>query len=283
MGVHDRDASLTQEKCQLWVTQYLLGQDWRLIEPESFAQEIWRVMADSTLGEEEAKDAVNKQAWSRYAQHLYAACQRADHPQHNRGWLEMRIWLAKQVGRVVGNPQTGEDIVQETLIKLQSIFEKGSLRTPRALWAFALQLLRTTAIDWERKETAEKRGAGQVLNLGGIQTVGQEQENWEERIPQQTDRQIRATENVVVTAQLLAQLRTFFQAHLPSELQRQIAVAHYVDDLSLREIAALLGKTPHEIRQAKARIVKQLRNLPDDLRSQLLEILGQLEKGTGIP
>lgn len=281
-GVHDRDTSLTSEKCQLLVAQYLLGQDWKLTAPESLAQEVWGVLANSTVGEEEAKDAIIKQVWSRYAQRLHEVCQRADHPQYNRGWLEMRIWLTKQAGRVVGNPQTGEDIVQETLIKLQSIFEEGSLRTPRALWAFALQLLRTTAIDWQRGETAAKRGSGQVFSLEEIQTVGQEQEAWEERIPEQTNKHARVTENALVTSKLREQLHAFFQAHLPSELQRQIAIAHYIDDLTPREIASLLGKTPHEIRQAKARIVKQLRNLPGDLRGQLLEILDQYEKDKGI-
>jgi DNA-directed RNA polymerase specialized sigma24 family protein len=72
------------------------------------------------------------------------------------------------------------------------------------------------------------------------------------------------------------QLRQFGLEHLPTELQRQVFEAHFLDGLTPAEIAGLLGKQPHEIRLIKARTVKKIKELSPTAMQQLLEIIGGL-------
>jgi DNA-directed RNA polymerase specialized sigma24 family protein len=66
----------------------------------------------------------------------------------------------------------------------------------------------------------------------------------------------------------------YFEQHLPTQLQQQVATALFIDGLPPREIATLMKKQPSEVRSIKSRLVNKLQALPDEEKSRLKEILG---------
>jgi RNA polymerase sigma factor (sigma-70 family) len=181
-------------------------------------------------------------------------------------------------------PDLHEDLVQETLIELQQQLlrpaaQQPAIKAPWAFFVYSLQVLRNKAIDRERRETAEVHGGGvTILSLEEMETVLPGEEA---ALRPRDDLQQRHTEEIVSEKQREEQLIAFFEEVLPTDLQRQVARATFVDELKPSEIAALLGKQPHEIRQVKARILDTLRNLPPDQRQRLLDILGRDDETSG--
>ncbi|HNB54708.1 MAG TPA: sigma-70 family RNA polymerase sigma factor [Anaerolineales bacterium] len=252
---------------QTHITEALLAQGWQLADPHTLAQEIW--LNDETLSARES----TKQLPFHYAAHLYAICRAPEHPDFSQAWEELKNWLTKNVSLFTTVPAEQDDLVQETLIELNTRLPSNPLKTPRALWAYLLQIMRNKHTDHHRRATAVKRGEDNLLSLEDLNDASGNETatSWEEIHGTQTNP--RATEDQVTAQDLRQRLVTLFQTHLRSENQIQVAEAHFLDGLSPQEIADLWGKKPHEIRMIKARIVQTLRDLPPTARQELFDIL----------
>jgi len=272
--------TINKEYCTNIVMQYMQGQAWRLINPQDLADQIWVDLANQGSSQVTVKQ-VQDQVWQRYAKVLHEACCQPPGDMHEQAWFELLQWLEKKVGFLPATPKDTDRLIQEVVISLHEKLEKTPLKTPRALWSYALQALNRKNIDLNRRDTAVKRGGGDELYLEELEAddPGSEQHAWEEtqRTP---GTEPRVTEKFLINGEIRSQIRAFFQMHLPTDLQRQVAEAHFLDGLSPREIAQLMGKQPHEIRQAKARAVQKLRGLPTDILEPLLEII---ENKNGYP
>ena len=265
--------TIDKEYCTNITMQYMQGQAWRLIDPQDLTDQIWGNLTDQDISQVTVKQ-IQDQVWQRYAKVLHEACCQPPGDVHEQAWSELLQWVEKQVGYLSAAPKDTDRLIQEVLISLHEKLEKTPLKTPRALWSYALQALNRKNIDLNRRDTAVKRGGGDELYLEELEAYGpgNEQHAWEEK--QRTPgTEPRVTEKFVINGEIRSQIQAFFQMHLPSDLQRQVAEAHFLDGLSPREIAQLMGKQPHEIRQAKARAVQKLRDLPADILEPLLEII----------
>lgn len=220
---------------------------------------------------------INKQIWWRYAICLHEECclQVENAPRTERAWTELHKWLLTRISgaSIPSQQQQNEDIVQETIIRLQKQLRNKPLHAPRTLFAMALQTLRNTAIDMYRHETAVMRGGGNERSLEDLGSDDDEAADWDERLPEQRSDNKRPTETAVANREVRQQLDTFFQQHLNSDLQIQLAQAHFLDGLSPKEIAQLWEWTPARVRVLKARIVQRLRSLSQDERAALLHLL----------
>ena len=265
--------TIDKEKCASIVMQYMQGQEWRLINPQGLADQIWLDLADQNSSQVTVKQVQN-QVWQRYAEVLHEACCQPPGDVHEQAWSELLQWLEKQVGYLSPAPKDSDRLIQEVLIKLHDKLEKEPLKAPRAFWVFVLQTLRRKNIDLNRRDTAVKRGGGDELYLEELAEgdPDADQHVWEEK-KGTPGTEPRGMEKFVINGDIRNQIQAFFQAHLPTDLQRQVAEAHFLDGLSPQEIAQLMGKQPHEIRQAKARAVQKLRGLPADILKPLLEII----------
>ncbi len=261
----------------------MLGQGWGLISPAVLAVQIWDDLQKRNVVQTTDEQMLKTIVWQQYAVILHDACCRPHNDeQYQLAWHEFSVWLTKQAYQVTSHLQEQEDVVQETLIELQSKLRQKGLRAPRTLWAYALQTQRRKQIDMHRKRTAKKRGEDKIVSLEAIGTDDAES-RWEEKLAvsvtdlaalEDNGVNRRGIENEMADQEIEEQLQIFFQQHLPTPLQRQVAAAFFLDGLAPKEIAALLGKKPHEIRLLKARVVKRLRNLPPSQRQELLQIVG---------
>jgi len=265
--------TIDKEYCASIVMQYMQGQEWRLIDPQDLTDQIWGDLTDQDLSQVTVKQ-IQDQVWQRYAEVLHEACCQPPGDMHEQAWFELLQWLEKKVGFLPATPKDTDRLIQEVLISLHEKLEKAPLKAPRAFWVFALQALKRKNIDLNRRDTAVKRGGGDELYLEELAAGDPDvdQHAWEEKRTTPGS-EPRVTEKTVINREISHQVRAFFQAHLPTDLQRQVAEAHFLDGLSPRDIAQLMGKQPHEIRLVKARAVQKLRNLPSDEYQTLLEIL----------
>ena len=261
--------------------QYMQGQAWRLIDPQGLADQIWVDLADQDLSQVTVKQ-VQDQVWQRYAEVLHEACCQPPGDVHEQAWSELLQWLEKQVGYLSAAPKDTDRLIQEVVISLHEKLEKAPLKAPRALWSYSLQALNRKNIDLNRRDTAVKRGGGGELYLEELAAgdPDADQHAWDEK-KTTLGSEPRVTEKTVINREISHQVRAFFQAHLSTDLQRQVAEAHFLDGLSPRDIAQLMGKQPHEIRLVKARAVQKLRNLSPDECQALLEILENRNGDTG--
>jgi RNA polymerase sigma factor (sigma-70 family) len=204
-----------------------------------------------------------------------AAANRAD---YERAWYELRVWLEKNAPRLESHPDTRQEIVQETLIALQRSLSHSPLQRPHSLLTYAYQTMSRQHIDWNRRQTAEKRDWRNTIPLEELDSSHDKDkinQNWEEFFSVSRSNW-RTIERTVSNQEVRQQLLQFAQLHLPTDLQQQVFEAHFLDGLSPVEIAQLAGKQPHEIRLIKARIVKKLQTLPPETTEQLLDILGRI-------
>lgn len=283
------EIGLTQEKTIYIVTQYMLGQGWSLISPTVFATQIWDDLQENNAVQTTTAPMVETLVWQRYAVILHDACRLShDDRQYQSAWREFSAWLGKQAYQVTAHLQEQEDVVQETLIELQAVLQQEGLRAPRTLWAYALQTQKRKQIDIYRKRSAKKRGEDKIISLEVMGTDNDDESRWEEQLAvgkadlatlQSSGINRRGTENEMANREIEEQLQMFFRQHLPTPLQQQVAAAFFLDGLTPKEIAALVGKKPHEIRLLKARVVKGLRDLPELERQELLRILDRSNEG----
>lgn len=261
---------LAEADCVYVVAQYLLGQDWQLVSPTELGAQVWARLKERGFAAAPPPQTIHQEAWQLYGVILHNSC----HQNQDRAWTELTTWLQCQIPRITSVQLEQEEAVQEVVIALQQQLQNAPLKTPRAFFAYALQVLRREAIDLHRRHTAVIRGEGKETSL---EEFSEESDNWEEQMTSTTN-EGQSVEMHVAEKEIRQQLESFFRRHLTSELQLQVAEAHFLDGLSPVEIAGLMGKQPHEIRLIKARIVQKLQTLDEADQQQLLAILGQIEE-----
>jgi RNA polymerase sigma factor (sigma-70 family) len=274
------NAPLDLPACIHLVAAYLLKQEWRLVEPTTLAETIYQELAGQALVGQSAVHAVQTQIWQQYAVILHDACRQPETAVYERAWQELAHWLGQQRKHLPWSAEEREDVVQETVAALKVQLEKSGIKAPRAFLMYALQALRRTAIDEERKRTAVMRGSGHdPLSWELLSEAAPEPETAapSEHLPRAKLPE-RRTENTVSDHEIRTQLKKFFRQHLHGEQQILVAEMLFLEDLSPKEIAGLLQKQPHEIRMIKFRIVQTLRSLPAAEQQKLLAILGQPDK-----
>lgn len=261
--------------CTHLVTQYLLAQEWQLVDPNELATTIYQDLVEDGFGGSSVIEAVQTRVWQHYAKLVHDCCRQADEEKKTRAWTELRRWLGQQVHRLPARPEEHEDVIQEALADLQTFLAKNELEAPQAFLMYALQALRRKAIDMNRKRVAVSRGGDQ----NPLSWEEMNEEFPEKDVKAASVRKIeRKVENVVSNAELRAKLKAFFQRHLSSDQQLLVAKLYFLDGLEPKEIAGLLGKRSHPIRMVKARIVQTLRALPPDRKEILLEILDEIDR-----
>jgi RNA polymerase sigma factor (sigma-70 family) len=268
---------LTEVHCLYLIANYLKGQGWQLVEPRELAAQVWLRLQDRHLAGPAAEQIVQQETLQRYAVILHDCCRRPEESCYEQAWLELRQWLARRVQRLEPNPSEQDDLIQETLAALKPQLLKTPLQTPYTFLAYAAQAMQHKQIDLVRHQTSQRRDRSRQ---DSVEELEETKPFWESTISDQKA-DWRTMEGAVSDAEVRRQLQDFFRRHLPTELQWQVAEAHFLDGLTPVEIAGLMGKRPHEVRMVKARVVEQLRNLPPAARQELLTILDQLNRGTG--
>ncbi|MCA9950129.1 MAG: sigma-70 family RNA polymerase sigma factor [Anaerolineales bacterium] len=263
-----------QAVCTYHVTQFMLGQAWQLVEPHVLAAAIYVDLRERGLDGAAAVQAIRPQILGRYAVIVYERCCDPTHVHNSRAWQELRGWLQKQTYNIAIHVNDREDVLQETMLQLQTTLDNAGLAVPRTLWMYALQVLKRKAIDMYRVDTAVSRGGGTItLSLEDMSAEGIDRAALAGTQHALTGLDERRIENSVSNREARTELKAFFQQQLRSEQQQLVAELHFLDGLSPKEIAALLGKKPHEIRMVKARVIQTLRALPTDEQERLLRIL----------
>lgn len=254
-------------QCEHLVAQYLLGQDWQLADPQALARAIWEDLTRQKRPPAHPVAFVRLQTAFYYAAVLHEALCAPPGERHDRAWDEVKAWLFKNIGRITADPLDQEEVVQETLIELHKRLPAHPLKAPRALWTFLLKTMRNRRTSLHRQESAIKRGGNALRSLEDL--------NDQEHLPA-PPAETPDPETNVTEQDLHQRLRAFFQKHLPTDLQRQVAEACFIEGHSPMDVAALLGKQPHEVRLVKTRIVQTLRSLPPEARRELYSLLRNL-------
>ena len=267
------DSPISKAQCTDLVARYLAGQGWQLAAPSQLADAIWEDSdRDATFA------SVRSEILRRYAIVLHDCCLQSEAADYERAWHELRLWLGKNAPRLESHPDTRQEIVQETLIALQRSLSQSPLQRPYSFLTYAFQTMSRQHIDWNRRQTAEKRDWRNTIPLEELDSNQEKDDNgrnWQEFLSA-SESNWRTIERTVSNQEVRQELLQFAQLHLPTDLQQQVFEAHFLDGLSPAEIARLAGKQPHEIRLIKARIVKKLRELSPETTEQLLDILGRL-------
>lgn len=258
--------SVNRAWCEYEVRRYLVGQGWELVAPSEIVSVVWPVVAAQSLQREAATKRVQTLAWQQYGIQLHnACCDPADTVRYERAWHELRALLVKQVTRYTANSYQQEEVVQIALLKLHKRFQKRGLDAPQTIYLFCRQTLKHSAIDWGR---SDKTVRGKEVEWDD---EGEGEEGSYER--PMIDESALPVEDRVTNEDTRQRLTAFFAEHLPTDLQRVVAQAHFIDGLAPAKVARLLSKKPHEVRLTKARVVKKLRNLSPVAQQQLLQLL----------
>jgi RNA polymerase sigma factor (sigma-70 family) len=252
-----------------------------LLDPAELAQELYPEVVAAIGRGQPAERTLQNAVWQRYGAHLYNCCCDRLSPHYQRAWTELGQWLERQAPRLVAAYADQQELVQETLIDLEAAFGRAALSQPYTLWAYALQALRHRSIDRSRRDKAFKRGEGLELSLEEVKADPEEGDGgWEERLAP-ADAERREVEAQVTGEDTYRRLQRLFRDSLATPLQILVAEAHFLEGLTPQEIAARLGKQPHEIRQLKARIVHTLRHLPPERYQELMALLNGDDKEAG--
>ncbi|MBK8129320.1 MAG: sigma-70 family RNA polymerase sigma factor [bacterium] len=224
---------------------------------------------------EVTKSAIETQIWQQYAAILHETCRQPNGAAYQRAWYELDSWLRRQWRALPRQPQEQDEALQETLSALQIQLEKNSLKAPRAFLVYALQTMRRTVIDLERKKTAVSRGGDQeIASWEELHEDGPDQPaapiQPEAAVPGAFERRV---EHAVSEREVRAKLKIFFSRHLKSDQQVLVAELLFLDGLHPKEVGELLHKEPHQIRMIKSRIVQTLRSLPPAEQQELLTLL----------
>ena len=264
--------SLTEERCGYLVQEYLTAHDWLLVAPTELASQVWE-FANRQGATPAASLKIGNVIARFYAGYLHDACCRPTHkPTYDRAWKEVITWMRRHVSQIEYDPTRGDEIVQESVFALQQRWLSQGLRQPQSLWSQLLNEMRSKAIDLQRKESAQKRGAGKVQSLDPSGDFEHEGDSHLDRLEQHPT--TSEPSRIVLTVERHHRLVQYFEQHLPTQLQQQVATALFIDGLPPREIATLMKKQPSEVRSIKSRLVNKLQALPDEEKSRLKEILG---------
>lgn len=213
-------AQLDKTQAILLVAQYVHAQDWQLVDAAQLAEKIWQVSSN-----EVTKSAIETQIWQQYAAILHETCRQPNGAAYQRAWYELDSWLRRQWRALPRQPQEQDEALQETLSALQIQLEKNSLKAPRAFLVYALQTMRRTVIDLERKKTAVSRGGDQeIASWEELHEDGPDQPaapiQPEAAVPGAFERRV---EHAVSEREVRAKLKIFFSRHLKSDQQVLVA------------------------------------------------------------
>jgi RNA polymerase sigma factor (sigma-70 family) len=265
-------------RCAELVRRYLQAQGWRLLEPAELAEKLCPEVVAALGQGQPAEKAVRDAVWQRYGAYLHDCCSDRSSPHYQRAWAELGHWLERQAPRLVSADAEQQELVQETLINLQTAVSRAPLSQPYALWVYALQALRRNNIDRSRRDKAAKRGEGLELSLEEVKADPEEGNgDWEERLAP-ADVEPREVEAQVTGDETYHRLQRLFRDLLATPLQALVAEALFLEGLTPQELATRLGKKPHEIRQLKARIVHALRHLPPAQYQELMALLNGTDR-----
>ncbi|HSH04920.1 MAG TPA: sigma-70 family RNA polymerase sigma factor [Anaerolineae bacterium] len=253
------------------VAQYLESQNWFLVNIYSLTQEIWDDIIESPTVTTLPRQTFTTQIPYAYLAHIYHFCSQPNHNQHQQAWQELTHWAHKVAKKICASesPDIQEEIAQLALIKLTRSCQKQSLNYPRTFYAYINRTIRNQFIDFRDKQD---RKTGQDVSIVDIVSNTEEKSDWE-TIPEINHQQASSTEQIIMEDEKDKQIIQFFANTLPTELQRQILTEYFINNLSPQQIAQKLNKKPVEIRLAKARAVKRLRQLPQEKKHELLDIL----------
>jgi RNA polymerase sigma factor (sigma-70 family) len=269
----ESDAPLNPERCAHLITCQLQAQGWGLLSPEQLLRELWPEVQAIPLTVAEVEKLIRVHVWRRYATHLHELCGDPTSPQYEQAWAELWNSLNKQARSLVYDSDERENLLQETMEKLQQRLSSGGIEHPHALFVYASQVLRNRHIDNYRRRDAAERGGLEEVPIEETNDGDEDSLDWQETMSTDQPGQ-RTTEEEVAQAQTADQLRAFFRRYLQSELQQQVAELSFIEGLEPMEIADRLQKSPHEIRMAKGRMVQALRSLPPEAQRLILEIMG---------
>lgn len=152
-----------------------------------------------------------------------------------------RAALFTFLSRLTGDRQLGEDLLQETFVRLYR--SRGTYEGTGRFRAFLFTIARRLVIDWRRRQSATWREDPEAL--GTLEA------------PERAEDRAEARD---LAERLEAALR-----RLPAS-QREIVLLSRYAALSTDEIAQLTGLTPGAVRVALHRALRRLRELiaPDD-------------------
>lgn len=138
----------------------------------------------------------------------------------------------------IGSSETAEDLTSEAFLRTWKVFEQGDSIDNHG--AFLYQVARNLIADFYRKE-----GDVQIVSDENFQ-FPDPQENLEEKVKLRSD--------IGVVRQAIASLKEDYQ---------NVIVWHYLDDLPIKEVAVLLGKSEGTTRVTIHRALKSLRKKID--------------------
>jgi len=149
------------------------------------------------------------------------------------------------VAQIIGRGQEAEDIAQETFIKVWKNLKKFDQSKKFKTWI--LQIAKNTAIDFLRKK-----------KLPMIDLQFQDGEEGEDGLLQLPDNEPLAFDSLVLAEQAQVVQKTI--KSLP-EIYRLVLTMYYVEELTLIEIAEVLGEPIETIKSRHRRGLGKLRGL----------------------
>jgi RNA polymerase sigma-70 factor (ECF subfamily) len=148
------------------------------------------------------------------------------------------------VAQIVGRGQEAEDITQETFIKVWKNLKKFDINKKFKTWI--LQIAKNTAIDFLRQKK---------LPLVNLNPDDEETENFMEQLSDSTPLPF---ENLVLQEQF-AVVQNALQS-LP-EIYRLVLTMYYTKELTLAEVAEILGEPVETIKSRQRRGLAKLREI----------------------
>jgi RNA polymerase sigma factor (sigma-70 family) len=218
-----------------------------LVKPNQLAQDLWEDYCEGNLTMSDFSE-LRLVIYQRYSVMLFESCRDQKSHTHEQAWQELRNILIKKAQQKASTFVDWEDSVQETLIMAHSYLLEERVKKPEQFISLTCKMLKNKKLDTLRHLNAKKRGDGEVYSLDAILENKHEQ-FW---------KGFRNTEQealFIVGQQFLV---TAFQALLSTHNQQQVAHLYYLQHLKPREIAQILDKKPHEVRQTVLRVKKRL-------------------------
>ena len=237
-----------------FVVTYLENRNWLLEAPEKFAEEMWN---DTETGKLVVADykALRVIIFRRYSAVVWAMCQDEENAgTYDQSWQALREFLSKKARQRMPNFNDWEDAVQESLITTHRYLQLNRIKKPEQFLNLITTLLYNGMVDKTRHQDAKKRGGNKVTSLEELLENNQEQDY----------QGFRNTEQQALFAVAEQNLAKKFEEVLNTCNQKSVAKMYFIQQLKPREIAQIMGKAPHEIRQTVLRVRKRMKKfLPE--------------------
>lgn len=199
-----------------------------------------------------------------YSEKLSDCLREPNHPLHTDAWEELSQWVSKEIlkrNTIYTTNQDVNDISQKILLSLINS-EKFKTRSSSApIFIYCLVKIKSIVIDEYRLESTVKRGEND------------KPERLDDVYEQATVQNLRPIEDITFKSIYQKQLRDFIASEIHNEYQYQVLILDVFGDIGAKDIATLINKPIHRVRQYKADAIQRLRNLPDSRKQQLHTIL----------